>query len=104
MIINKLSKLNIWFTYFFHSYYQLPFPFFINMFKNKNYFLQFQQTHVALIYSAVVMKFVEVDSVNQHHVTLLDNVHMELVVLGECVRVNLILVFIETIDWQNTLY
>ena len=98
MIINKLSKLNFWFTYFFHSYYQLPFPFlFTNKLKNKSYFLQFQQTHVALIYSAVVMKFVEVDSVNQHHVSLLDNVHMELVALGEYVRVNLILRFIETI-------
>ena len=71
------------------------------MFKNKSYFLQFQQTHVALIYSAVVMKFVEVESVNQHHVTLLDNVHMELVALGEYVKVNLILLFIETIWWKR---
>ena len=47
------------------------------------------------------MKFVEVESVNQHHVTLLDNVHMELVALGEYVRVNLILVLLKLCNEQD---
>ena len=63
------------------------------MFKNKSYFLQFQQTHVALIYSAVVMKFVAVDSVNHHIVALPENVCTEPVAFVTDARVNIILFF-----------
>ena len=51
---------------------------------------------MVVIYSAMVTKFVAVDSVNHHIVALLENVCMEPSALVTDVRVNIILLFIET--------